>query len=74
MTGHATEVHSLCAWRGLLFSGDWGGSIRAWDQRGKCVLVLERAHGNAVTCMKVWQDKLFTASYDNTIAMWKWQE
>jgi len=89
MKGHEDEVHSLCPWKGLLFSGDWRGNIRVWNDVGKCVLAIPAgvqpdttteepppfsAHSNAVTCMKVWRDKLFSGSYDECLKMWRWKE
>ena len=33
-------MHSFASWNGLLWSGDWLGSLRAWDDTGRCVLLI----------------------------------
>ena len=44
-------------------------TIRKWNIEGKCVGIL-KGHTSSVCCLTVWNNHLYSGSYDKTIRKW----
>ncbi|XP_002741301.1 F-box/WD repeat-containing protein 2-like [Saccoglossus kowalevskii] len=68
--GHTARVYALYQKDGKIATGSDDQSVRLWDvESGRCLSVIQ-AH----TCadVKFDENKLITASFDNTISCWDW--
>jgi WD40 repeat protein len=55
-----------------LISGSWKDdkTIRIWNARtGDCTHIMKE-HDQAVSCLAVWNNRLYSGSWDKTIRVW----
>ena len=53
-----------------MFTGCNDGVARAYDARSGVLKAQYKGHNQAISCMKVANDKLYTGSYDKTMKVW----
>uniref|UniRef100_A0A5S6QUT2 Kinesin motor domain-containing protein n=1 Tax=Trichuris muris TaxID=70415 RepID=A0A5S6QUT2_TRIMR len=63
-----SEVEEHC-W---LVSADESGKLHSWDTAGMTNLGLVEAHSECINSLSTARERLFTASSDSTIAIWKY--
>lgn len=71
---HSGRITDLVAYKGMLLSSSYDGSIKAWDFRDlEIVNILSNAHsGERITCLALGPcDALYSGGVDATIRKWE---
>jgi len=75
LKGHTGSVLALCPFTTLLnrtrvfFSASADQTIRAWDEEGRPLGVLKK-HSGSVSALLVWNNKLWSGSWDKSVIGW----
>lgn len=74
--GHDASVSCLLSSEGILFSADFGGTVKVWNAAaGQLAQTLPNAHGgtyaSAVTELLFWQGHVISAGLDGCIKIWE---
>jgi len=69
---HHNDLHvqSLIAIRDLLYSGGRDGNIMAWNENGKHIHTIMKAHSGWISCLLEHKGMLISGSSDNIIKCW----
>eukprot|EP00013_Stygamoeba_regulata_P020760 CAMPEP_0177644904 /NCGR_PEP_ID=MMETSP0447-20121125/8952_1 /TAXON_ID=0 /ORGANISM="Stygamoeba regulata, Strain BSH-02190019" /LENGTH=102 /DNA_ID=CAMNT_0019147327 /DNA_START=89 /DNA_END=393 /DNA_ORIENTATION=- len=61
---HKIDVVCMCAFSGMLCSGDEAGTLIFWNEKGKMLKCIERAHPGGLFCLASSDKHLFSAGGD----------
>ena len=67
LSGHSEGVYSVELGRGVVVSGGEDGVVRVWDREEGVQLAALEHHSYIVWAVRLWTDRLVTASYDCTV-------